>query len=85
MNESLTQTPARRGRPVGSFSFVSVRMEDLASIVGPHGHVTVSAKFAEQLGIKLTGAKASVIHRKSVPTEGAVEIRPVLPKADFCC
>lgn len=74
---SNTSTP-RRGRPPGTFSFVSVRMQDLANVVGPNGNVTVSAKFAEQLGIPAAvGVKASVIHKKSAVSEGTVAVSTV--------
>lgn len=73
---SNTSSP-RRGRPPGTFSFVSVRMQDLANVVGPNGNVTVSAKFAEQLGIQAVGVKASVIHKKSSVAEGTVAVSTV--------
>lgn len=73
----MSNTPKTRGRPPGTFSFVSVRMQDLANVIGPNGNVTVSAKFAEQLGIQAVGVKASVIHKKSAVSEGTVAVSTV--------
>jgi hypothetical protein len=70
-----------KGRPKGSFSFVTVSMEDLSKVVGPQGHVTVAAKFAKELGLSAKTGPALKMHSKSAPTEGTIAVSSLTPDA----
>lgn len=77
----MKNTTGSKGRPKGSFSFVTVSMEDLSKVVGPQGHVTVAAKFAKELGLSAKTGPALKMHLKSAPTEGTIAVSTVTPAA----
>jgi len=66
-----------RGRPAGSFSYVSVAMSDLKKVVGDSGRVTVGREYALSLGIDSMPLTALKAKEKSSVNEGTVEVRSV--------
>jgi hypothetical protein len=79
INTMKNTTKGKQGRPKGSFSFVTVSMEDLNKVVGPQGHVTVAAKFAKELGLSAKTGPALKMHSQSAPTEGTIAVATVTP------
>jgi hypothetical protein len=55
----------RRGRPVGSYSFVKLPMRDLARYTGPDTFVSVSRLWCEEVGLVVGICAPSVAIRKT--------------------
>jgi len=70
-------TTKQRGRPAGTFAYVSVAMSDLKKVVGDNGRVTVGREYAMALGINSTPLNAAKAKEKSSVNEGTVEVRSV--------